>query len=627
MKQVPPFLAILASTLSWQSTLAAEIESKIESIVVTASRLDRASIELTQSATVITRAEIEARQFASVTELLRQVAGVNVIQQGARGGVTSVVIRGGESNFTVVLIDGIKVNDPTNTRGGSYDFSYLDIASVERVEIVRGPMSAVYGSDALAGVINIVTRSDIDGAQVSAEIGGHGLKSARAALGGSSGKVTGTIAVRTLQEDGDIEGASYEDWGVDGSLSLDVGQSREAGLQLRYQDAKSTSFPEDSGGPLFAVIRDVDRRAVEESQVRLYFYQLNGSTWKSRIAASRYERREDASSPGIAPGVFNGVPPNSADTVFSREQFSFDFSRDIGDSAALILGGEWQNEDGNSIGFLDFGFPLPTNFRLRRETLSAFTEFEYRLDAVQLQASLRWDDPDDISDELSAQFGALVSLPGGNSTLRLNWSEAFKAPSFFALGHPLVGNPDLLPETATSFDIGYRRSIGESNSIEISVYRSVFENLIDFDPELFTNVNRSEVSSEGVELTAQWAVSSDVDIDLHASYLETDIKDSDARLRSRPKWRGGIGVDWRISDQWLFAASFLILDKFWESSIPTGGIFLDGYQRLDIALSYDTNEHLRIGFAIDNALDEEYFEAVGFPAAGIRGRVNATYRF
>ncbi|MGI9205325.1 MAG: TonB-dependent receptor plug domain-containing protein [Woeseiaceae bacterium] len=599
----------------------------METIVVTASRLERSVAELTQSATIVSRAEIEARQFANVTELLRQVPGVNVIQQGARGGVTSVVMRGGESNFTVVLIDGIKVNDPTNTRGGSYDFSYLDIASVERVEIVRGPMSAVHGSDALAGVINIVTRSDLDGAQLQAEVGGHGLQSGRVALGGKIGTATGTFAVHALTEDGDIEGASYEDWGLNGSLELDVGSTGKAGLQFRYLDANSTSFPEDSGGPLLAVIREVDQRDVEESHARLFLDLGIGSAGSSKFAVSRYERNEDASSPGIAPGVFDGVPPNSADTEFSRDQVSFSFARDVSDSVTAIFGGEWQGENGRSRGIIDIGFPLPTDFELNRETLSAFAEAEYEIDALQLLASLRWDDPEDISDEVSAQFGVLYSLPSGGGDLRLNWSEGFKAPSFFALGHPLVGNPDLLPETATSIEIGFRRSFGSSSMVEFSVYQNDFENLIDFDPVLFTNVNRSEVESKGAEFAAQWAMTSSLDFDLHVSYLDSDIKDSSARLRSRPKWRGGIGIDWQIDDDWQLAASFLTLSDFWEVSIPTGGLFLDGYPRLDLALTYITSDRLRIGFAIDNVLDEEYFEAVGFPSAGVRARLNASYRF
>ncbi len=614
---------LLASAVSW----ADDGESYVDTIVVTGSHLKRLVAESTQSVSVLTREDIEARQAANVTELLRQVAGINVIQQGARGGVTSVVLRGGESNFTVVLIDGIKVNDSTNTRGGSYDFSYLDLASVERVEIVRGPMSAIYGSDALAGVINIITRLPVDGAELRAEIGGHGLQSGRLALGGEVGNVTGMIAVRALEEVGDIEGAGYEDWGLDASIRFKFGSAGEAGLLLRHQDAESTSFPEDSGGPLFAVIREVDQRAVRESHARLYTRYPLRSDWQLEFAISRYDRNEQASSPGIAPGVFAGVPPNSADTDFVRDQLSVSFSSEPSDNTVLVFGAEWQREEGESIGILDFGFPLSTDFSLDRETLSAFTEIELRFDPLLLQGSLRWDDPDGIGDQTSAQFGAIYSLPDSAGALRLNWGEAFKAPSFFALAHPLVGNPDLESETATSIDIGYRRTIGASASVEVSVYRNEFENLIDFDPVLFTNVNRSRVVTEGVEVSARFDIGPSVGAVLHLTYLEVDIKDSDLIMRSRPRWRGGISVDWRISRQWLFAASFLSLDEFYEVSIPTGGLFLDGYERLDLALSYDANERVRIGFAIDNALDEEYFEAVGFPAAGIRGRVNVTYQF
>jgi len=607
--------------------LSAEGDSAVDSIVVTASRLDPLIAELTQSVQIIDRTEIDTYQAASVTELLRRVAGLNVIQQGARGGVTSVVMRGGESNFTVVLIDGIKVNDSTNTRGGSYDFSYLDLASIERIEIVRGPMSAIYGSDALAGVISIFTRAPDTGAEVRAEVGGHGLQSGRVALGGEMGSANAMIAVRALQEDGDIEGASYEDWGLDGSIHFDVGSSGEAGLVLRHQDADSTSFPEDSGGPALAVLRDVDQRAVTESHVRLHLDQSIGTDWRTSVALSRYERNEEASSPGIAPGVFDGVPPNAADTDYSRDQLLVSFSRELGMAAAVVLGGEWQKEDGKGTGFLDFGFPVMTDFRLKRDTLSAFAELEYQFDAVRVQGSLRWDDPDEIGDELSAQLGAVYTLPGDAGSVRMNWGEAFKAPSFFAVGHPLVGNPDLESETATSFDVGYRRAVGPSSSIEVSLYRNDFENLIDFDPELFTQVNRSNVVTSGIEFAGRWAINSSVNLDVHLAYADSEIKDSDAILRGRPEWRGGLGVDWRINEQWLLAASYLLLDEYWEVSIPTGGLYLDGYNRLDLAVSFDASDRLRFGFAIDNALDEEYFEAVGFPAAGVRARLNATYQF
>ena len=131
---------------------------EMEPVVVTATVAPTLLDRTTAPVTVISRAQIEAQQVESVTELLRQVPGVHIDQAGSRGGTSSVYLRGSDPNFTVVMIDGIKLNDPTNSRGGSFDFSKLSTDSIERIEIVRGPLSAVYGSDAVGGVINIITR-------------------------------------------------------------------------------------------------------------------------------------------------------------------------------------------------------------------------------------------------------------------------------------------------------------------------------------------------------------------------------------------------------------------------------------------------------------------------------------
>jgi vitamin B12 transporter len=154
----------LAFILGWATNTLSQGQAPIEKalelepVVVTATVAPTPLGRTTAPVTVISREQIAAQQATSVTELLRQVPGVHINQSGARGGVSSVYVRGSDPNFTVVLIDGIKVNDPTNSRGGSFDFSTLSTDNIARIEIVRGPLSAVYGSDALGGVINIITR-------------------------------------------------------------------------------------------------------------------------------------------------------------------------------------------------------------------------------------------------------------------------------------------------------------------------------------------------------------------------------------------------------------------------------------------------------------------------------------
>ena len=241
-------VVVVAAVIHPAIVVAEATDDNIDVVVATASRLQSSAAELPQSLEILTREQIESRNAANVTELLRQVAGLNVIQQGARGNVTSVVMRGGEPNFTVVLIDGLKINDSTNTRGGSYDFSFLDPANIDQIEIVRGPMSALYGSDSLAGVINIITRSGEDGSSLSAEVGGHGLLSANVSLGGRSGRLSGYVRAHALAEDGDIEGSSYEDAGADAALRMAVNDRTDWVVSGRFLGADSTGFPEDSGG-------------------------------------------------------------------------------------------------------------------------------------------------------------------------------------------------------------------------------------------------------------------------------------------------------------------------------------------------------------------------------------------
>jgi outer membrane receptor protein involved in Fe transport len=125
----------------------------------------------------------------------------------------------------------------------------------------------------------------------------------------------------------------------------------------------------------------------------------------------------------------------------------------------------------------------------------------------------------------------------------------------------------------------------------------------------------------------EYAPLDQLNIRAHLTYLDTEVKDDDTILRGRPEWRGGAVIDWELIPNWRWVTSVLALDKFYESSIPTGGVWLDGYSRVDTSLTWQATEALSVGLAVDNLLDKEYQEAVGFPAAGIRGRVGAKYRF
>ena len=599
----------------------------VETIVVTASRLLMPESSLTSSVNVITSDEIESRNTSSATDLLRQLPGVNVTQQGGRGGVSSVIVRGGESNFTTVMIDGVKVNDPTNSRGGAYDFGNLDLFGINRLEIVRGPLTSLYGSDALAGVIQVLTGSTEPGGEILLQAGTDGYAYAAASRASRIDEIAISAGLNAIEDDSDVEGATYEAWGASGGIEWDYQQDASLSMRFRYRSAESTSFPEDSGGPEYAVIRETEERDSDEVHVRLAWEQAFHNGWNLSATVRHFDHDEQTVSPGITPGVLNGVPPFTEDAKFDRDQLTITLGRTLSDRTRFIAGGEWQNEDGSSKGVLDFGFPVPTDFELDRDTNSLFSELSVDLGPLALQGSIRRDVVDDIDGETTAHLGAKYRFDDGQTELSTNWGQGFKAPSFFALAHPLIGNRDLESETADSYDITLERRWGEDAKISLAVYRNEYEGLIDLDPAIFQLVNRANVVTEGVEMELAWPVSDRLQLQGHLSYATNDTKDSNAELRGRPKWRGGLILDWVINSKWRLVTSALALDEFTESSIPTGSILLDGYERVDVAASWRYSNKLTWQFAVDNLLDADYQEAVGFPVPGIRLRVGARFRF
>jgi iron complex outermembrane receptor protein/vitamin B12 transporter len=615
--------AILIMLIPYPAWAEDEPES-LETLVVTASRLDTPASELSSSTAVISRDWIELRNTATAADTLRQVPGMHIVQQGGRGGITSIYLRGGDPNFTAVLIDGVKVNDPTNAHGGSYDLAKLDLAGIGRIEVVRGPMSPIYGSDALAGVVNVISQIGQSGAEITAEAGSAGYVSTDLSAGAKLGVFEAGLAVQYDREDG----AGYEGKGLIGRFSANLSEQTQAGMAFRFHRTESASFPDDSGGASLAVIRETEKKAGEEFHLRLSFDHTLTGAWHLSFAGSRYQRTEYVTSPGIAPGIFDGVPPSYTNTTFTRDQIVGSVGVNRGSVLSLLAGAEWQREDGTSEGVLDLGFPLSSDFHLERNTLSAFTEIGFRHGPIALQGGLRSDHPDAIADKTTARGGVAFRFPDGLTEIRANWGQGFKAPGFFGLAHPIVGNPSLRSESGASVDFMVTRRLpNQKGEFGISIFRNEYEDLVDFDAATFSIVNRSSVVTQGAEFAIELALGDRATLRSHATFTDAEIRDSEAQLSGRPEWRGGAIFEWEVSGNWRLATSVLVLSEAYASSIPTGGVFLDGYTRLDLALTWRPRADLTLRLAVDNLLDASYEEAVGFPAAGIRGRIGVSRRF
>ena len=615
---------------------ATEPVPTLETVIVSASRITSEATNTTANHTIISRETIEKANPASVVDVLRQVPGLHIDQQGGRGGLSSIYLRGSDPNFTLVLIDGIRMNDPTNARGGSFDFSTLSINNIERIEIVRGPISSVHGSDAIAGVINIVTQSGTAEPEVTVggEIGTEEFHRGNIHIRGPVSETAEFAVGASYVDNGDaIPGDQYQSGEFYGKVALSISDATEINTVIRFNNSHNENFPDDSGGPDLAVIRETDSRDAQEFTVGTTIDHDFSSTFEMSFDVNWLFREDETASPGVAPGVRDpfGIPANSSDSTFNRIQLSA-LSRFSGvERLKFGLGVDAQFEKGESDSIVEFfGVPVPGRFDLERDIYSPFFELQYELaDGLMFQGGIRIDIPEDFDTEYSPRLGALYNFNAGRTILKANWGRGFKLPSFYALGNPVVGNSNLIPETSEGFDFGVTQSFWDERlTVGVTPFYSRFYDLIDFDegppPQL---VNRSEVTAKGIEASVDLRPHPKWNCSGHLTYTETNIEDTTEELRNRPEWRGGVNLNWNLHEDVSLTTAVLYVGEILDSSIPTGDLTLDDYLRVDVAGTWQASPNLEFGMAIDNLFDTDYEENVGFPAPGVQARLSARVRF
>jgi vitamin B12 transporter len=202
-------------------------------------------------------------------------------------------------------------------------------------------------------------------------------------------------------------------------------------------------------------------------------------------------------------------------------------------------------------------------------------------------------------------------------------------PSFFALGHPLVGNLDLQPETVTTRDAGFEFN-QNTFSARVSYFDHHYRNLIDFDSETFKNVNRSRVETSGVESEFNWQVQQKISLRAHASYTDIDMISSDNHLLGRPQVTYGTSVNYAVNDAWTFNAKYMRVDERFAVSRYTGADVeqtLAAYNRFDASVHWQLNTQTQLGLTLENLADEDYYTDIGFPAAGASAKLNLKLTF
>jgi len=598
-------------------------------IVVTGSRVATPADDVAANITVLRREDFDVEKPTRLSDLLRRVAGIHIDQVGGRGGTGSLYMRGADPNYTLVLVDGVRVNDPTNARGGSFDFSTFDIADVERVEIARGPYSAVYGGDALAGVINIVTRHaalEETHASVDAMGGAYDTREISARAGGPVCGGGWSLGLSDSNEGELVRGNHFESQRVSGGFDTELGGATTLSVSGRYADSERASFPDDSGGYGFAALRETEQRATHEAVFGASLLHRAGDATFA-LALGYFDRGDRIDSPGIAPGVRDpfGVPPSLVDSSIERTSVTFTGTQKFSDLVSLAYGVDWVREAGVSDGSLDFGggFVLPTSFELTRTSWAPFAEV--RLDTrfgLSTQAGVRVDKPDGESSVTSPRVRVAYEFADSGFTLAGAWGKAFKLPSMYALGHPLVGNPDLVPERAESHDLELSQTLFEGRARwSATWFDGAFRNAIDFDsgpPPML--VNRNRVDSHGVELAGHLGISEQWLLDASVTNMKNTIASTGGELRNRPEWRAGAAAHWSPSSTLRFSAAATYVGSAFDSSIATGDVRLSPYTRVDVSAVWQLSPRFETYLAIDNLTDEKFEEFVGNESRGILPR-------
>lgn len=604
-------------------------------IIVTGSRVATSPDDLAANVTVLSRADFDVEKPAKLADILRRVAGVHIDQVGGRGGTGSLYMRGADPNYTLVLVDGVRVNDPTNARGGSFDFSTFDVADVERVEVARGPYSAVYGGDALAGVVNIVTRRaprERTQGSFDAMAGAYDTREVALNAGGPlSARGNWNLGASDSNEGEVVRGNHFDSQRVSGSIDTEIGATTTLYASGRYAESSRRGFPDDSGGYDFATIRDPEKRDADEAVFGAGVTTRIGEATFS-LAAGYFDRDDHIDSPGVAPGIRDpfGVPPSVVDTSLTRYSLTLSGTQKISDLLSVAYGIDWLREEGDSDGTLDFGFPVPTSFSLTRTSWAPFTEVRFDSHTgLSAQAGVRFDKPDDTDSVTSPRLRVAYEFGDSGVTLAGAWGKAYKLPSLYALGHPLVGNPDLAPERGESHEIELSQQLlGGKASWSATWFDGEFRNAIDFDPGPPPRlVNRNRVDTDGFELAGHLAVSEQWLVDASVTHARSRIAETNAELRNRPEWRGGLAAHWSPIASLRLSAAATYVGTSLDSSIPTGDVHLDAYTRVDVSASWQASEHFEAYLALDNLTDQQYEEFVGFESRGIAPRAGVRFSY
>ncbi len=606
-------------------------------VFVTANRTETSREEVGSSITVITSRQLEEMQTFTVLDALRTVTGLDVVQTGGPGGQTSVFIRGAKSEDALILLDGVEMNDPS-TPGRSFDFAQLTTANIERIEIIRGPQSTLYGSDAMSGVINIISKTGQGktGGFLTGEYGSFDSFSGNAGLSGGNKWADYALSASRLDTKGisaasasagNLERDGYKNTTISGKLGIMPLEYVHADFILRYIDSQADL--DNAGG---AGGDDPNNRAAEEqffSRAQARVSLFNGF-WEQTVgfSLSRQERnyRNDTDAEH---------PVDLDRSSYNGQMLKFDWQHNLRlqESNMLIMGVEMEREKGESDYYSESAWgPYTSEFAQKNSRTTAW----YVQDHVRLGANwfatlgARLDDHSRFGTKITYRIASTCLIQETGTRIKGTYGTGFKSPSLYQL-YSLYGDEALKPETSLGWDIGIEQSFWNSRlTLGVTYFNNEFDQMIDFDNDTWKYLNVGAAKTRGIEMFA--AAQPFAVLALQANYTYTDTEDeaTGLELLRRARHKLGFNANCRFSKNGHANLQINYVGKRADidySAWPYARVTLAGYVLLNLATTYDLTGRVRICVGVKNLGNVKYEEILGYGTPGISAYMGIKFMF
>ena len=634
------YASIVCVTACWIGgayAQSAATTTALERVIVSGSRTEASLADTGSAVSVITAQELEQRQIRFVSDALREVPGIAVSRLGPVGTVTQVRIRGAEANHTVVLIDGVKINDPFTSE---VDFAHLLSAQIDRIEILRGPQSVLYGSEAIGGVVSIFTKRGAPGVQAEASVEGGSFSTVdgSAAVRAATQTFDYAISASALNTDGtNVSRFGTEDdgyrnrtlyaragWTPVSTASLDA--------SLRYRDSRSMFDPQDFGfppGPTLGLIIDGDRRSEGDQLDAKLRGRLATGPIEHQLGFARTQTEEDTFANGTFTNGFEG----------NRTRFDYQGTWRFGGLSvpqALTLAAEHERQQFESKGATSASAQNQTR---DNDKTSAAAEYRVRLPSLTaLTLSARRDNHELFDDATTYRITAAQPL-GQRLKLRASYGTGIANPTFFELFGFIAGsfdpNPSLKPEKSRGFDVGADFAIDDGGRLSITYFEADLQNEItgtfDFTTFRSSVTNLSGKSKRrGFEAEAQYSPSAHLRVSV--AYTYTDAKQPDGQIEvRRPRHIGSAAITYALPS--ALGTITLAADHNGRQqdldfrSFTSARVTLRDYTLVRLTGQYAITRNISLTARAENLLDQDYEEVFSYRPSGRAFYVGVQARF